>query len=342
MSSNTSVSITGLGLEIPGIVGIESFLPAIYSRINRSEFCPEQKIGRKGLRYKDRATQMALCAAQSALQDAQLPLSPAEQVSPESFGVIVSSNLSNIDTVCRVVDTLRASGVNETSPMDLPNASSNIVAASIAIRFGMKAMNLMLCNGATSGIDSLYLASNIILSGRAQRMLVVGVETLNDNVSKLMNESSVALSKSSNEVQLGDCSGAVLLESADAAAERKAKTYATIDGYCYNSECDLKETILKATNKYKVSPDLWLVPNCYYLSTAREVESARNLWASNPPFEVIDLGLSLGETYGALGVLQCILASLWLQTHSAQLVVATNGACWDDGISSIIVRKQGA
>jgi monoamine oxidase len=38
--------------------------------------------------------------------------------------------------------------------MDLPNASSNVVASSVAIRFGLRGPNLMLCNGATSGLDA--------------------------------------------------------------------------------------------------------------------------------------------------------------------------------------------
>src|SRR4051812_41787904 len=112
----TAVLITGLGLEFPGIAGAASLLDAVSAPIEPTEFDPADKLGRKGLRYKDRATKLALCAAQAALLDAGLPAVAAEQVSPESFGTVVSSNLGNVDTVCRVLDTVRAEGADSTSP----------------------------------------------------------------------------------------------------------------------------------------------------------------------------------------------------------------------------------
>src|SRR5262245_17930065 len=124
MNSRRSVVVTGLGLEFPGLPATEALLGMRDTPLQPVAFNPADKLGRKGLRYKDRATQLAMCAAQAALEDAGLSVSAKEQCSPETFGVVVSSNLGNLDTVCRVVDTIHAGSVKDTSPLDLPNASS--------------------------------------------------------------------------------------------------------------------------------------------------------------------------------------------------------------------------
>src|SRR5262245_27161412 len=91
--SGAAVIITGLGLEIPGIQDTANLLDALKAPVEASEFIPADKLGRQGLRYKDRATKLALCAAQTALTNAGLPTSAATQITPETFGVVVSSNL---------------------------------------------------------------------------------------------------------------------------------------------------------------------------------------------------------------------------------------------------------
>jgi len=338
VSKNVPVAIAGLGIEIPGISGIDVFLDALASPIEPVKFVPENKLERKGLRYKDCATKLALCAALAALNDAGLPVLPSEQLSPHTFGVIVSSNLCNLDTVCRVVETIRVSHVKDISSMDLPNASSNVVATSIAIRFGLQAINLMLCNGATSGIDALYLAANAIRAGRAQRMLVVGVEPTNPTVAKLMGESASARLGTSSGIRLGNIAGAVVLESTDAALERGASIYGYLQGYSYKLGIDIKNSILAAVNGDLTPPDIWLTPNRFYAPTAKSVEHTLELWQDKPPTSVLDLGVALGETYGALGVLQCITACLWLRTHQGTKAIATSGASWGDGSASLLIK----
>jgi 3-oxoacyl-[acyl-carrier-protein] synthase II len=203
---------------------------------------------------------LALCAAQAALLDAGLPTTAAEQLSPESFGAVVSSNLGNVDTVCRVLDTVRAEGSDSASPLDIPNLSSNVIASSLAIRFGLKAINLMVCNGATSGADALHLAANAIRAGRARRVLVAAVEPANATVARLMEESDKSLHESRGVLRLGDGAGAVVLESEDAAAERRARAYAGLGGYGYDGTGDVARSLREALKVHDSLPGLWLVP----------------------------------------------------------------------------------
>ena len=181
---------------------------------------PAAVLGRRGLLYKDRATQLALCAARGALVDAELLDEEGLAVPGESVGVVVSSNLGNLDTVCAVAATIAAETVARISPMDLPNASSNVVASTLAIRFGLRGPNLMLCNGATGGVDAVYWADVVIRAGRAERVLVVEVETRNEVVERLVGSSDGLL----------DGAAALVVEDGEAARARGAEPLAAAIG----------------------------------------------------------------------------------------------------------------
>ena len=329
-----NVAITGIGLEIPGIDGGRSILDALQERLIPSPFCPVDKIGSKGLRYKDRATQLGLCAARAALLDARLAIAAKEQASPDTFGVIVSSNLGNIDTVCRVVETLRRAHIKETSALDLPNASSNVVASTIAIWFGCRAINLTLCSGSTSGTDALYVAATAIRSGRADRMLVVGVEPSNPWVAKLMEE-SLPEGRDKPVLQCHDVSGAVVLESATTARNRGVDPYGYVGRYSYDSADEKNAWRRFADGGFTVS--LWLIPGGLDSGdTTGFVRGALSEIGGSLP-TCLDIGFALGETYGAMGVLQAVVACQWLKKRGG-IAVATSGGSWGDNIASISIH----
>jgi 3-oxoacyl-[acyl-carrier-protein] synthase II len=329
MSAGEQAVITGIGIEVPGMREIESLLSP-QTVLESEEFNPVPKLKRKGLLYKDRATKLALCAVHEALACAGLSLQEPEQLA--ATGVIVSSNLGNLDTVCRLAQTIREGSVEDLSPLELPNASSNVIASTIAIRFGCRAINLMLCNGATSGIDALYTANNLIRAGRARRVLVVGVEPRNEVVEQLM-AASQAHAEGSSELRLGDGAACVVLESAAAAAERGARVYGTLAHYCFTAAGASLERVIPRSG---TGAQLWLTPN-----QRSVVDRLLPVWEESPP-EQLDLSRSLGELYGALGVFQCVAACLWLEqagTANGQIAsaVATAGGAWGDGIASIVI-----
>ncbi|MCG6495252.1 beta-ketoacyl synthase N-terminal-like domain-containing protein [Kitasatospora sp. A2-31] len=169
-----TVAVTGLSVLLPGLTDPRALLEEPTPDADPVD--PAALIGRKGLRYKDRATQLGLCLAQAALTDAGLLDGTGPAAAGDRIGVVVSTNLGNADTVCRAVETIAKESTSGLSPMDTPNASSNIVASEIAIRYGLRGPNLTLCNGVTSGLDAVRWATLLLRSGRADHMLVIGVE----------------------------------------------------------------------------------------------------------------------------------------------------------------------
>ena len=139
-------------------------------------------LGRKGLLGKEPATLLALCAVHRMLD-----LPPGRPTSPAPgaarTAVVVASNLGNAHTVCRVVDDVRDRGVRAVSPLDAPNASSNVIASTIGIWHGFAGPNLAACSGATAGLDALRLAQLLLSCDRADRVAIVGVE-VNDPVTE--------------------------------------------------------------------------------------------------------------------------------------------------------------
>lgn len=135
-------------------------------------------LGRKGLLGKEPATRLALCAVHRLFGlPPGKPREPLELPVPASdIAVVVASHLGNVQTVCNLVSDVRTHGVRGVSAMEAPNASSNVIASTIAIWYGLTGPNLAVCSGATSGLDAVRLAAVLVKGRRARRALVVGVE----------------------------------------------------------------------------------------------------------------------------------------------------------------------
>ncbi|GAB3238062.1 hypothetical protein GCM10027447_37530 [Glycomyces halotolerans] len=192
------------------------------------QFDPKTVLGPKGLRYKDRASRLGMSAALLALEEAGVAISRTKDGTASggpgdaSCGVVVSSNRGNLDTVCRAAAVIREQTVAGASPMDLPNASPNVVASSVAIRFGLKGPNVMLCSGADSGLEAVRAGAVMIGSGRADRVVVVGVEPANEVVARLLGVAESACF---------DGAAAVVLERRAGAGRHGSRPLARLAGW---------------------------------------------------------------------------------------------------------------
>lgn len=149
-------------------------------------------LGRKGLLAKEPATRMALCAVHRAFGlPERAPRRSAEEPDPRT-AVIVSSNLGNVATVAGISTALPDGGVRAVSPLDAPNASSNVIASTVAIWFRFGGPNLTVCSGHPSGLDAVGLGRLLLLSGRADRVVVVGVEPRDEVTDALLTRATGA------------------------------------------------------------------------------------------------------------------------------------------------------
>lgn len=157
------IAIAGWGIHLPGL----------------DDACPPERagelLGSRGLLNKEPATRLALCAVHRAL--GLPPRAPRSQSEPDPrVAVVASSNLGNVATVQAVARTVRTRGLKEVSALDAPNASSNVLASSIAIWFRLGGPNLMVCSGPNSGSDAIFLATVLLRTHRADRVIVAAAE----------------------------------------------------------------------------------------------------------------------------------------------------------------------
>ncbi|WP_053175078.1 beta-ketoacyl synthase N-terminal-like domain-containing protein [Nonomuraea sp. SBT364] len=297
--------ITGVGTAIRGVAGPADLLrPAV----QEGSPDPTATLTGRGLRYKDRATKLALCAGRDALADAGLLLDPGLTVPGESVGVVVSSNYGNLDTVCDTVSAIAGQDYTATSPMSLPGTASNVTASWVAISYGLRGVNLTLCDGANSGLDAVSWASVMIQARRVRHMLVIGVEPANPVVDALVGPTF-------------DGAAALVLESAETARERGARAMARLGRHAR------RESHARAVGDVLEEPvDLWCRPDT---TPGHPVESAREH----------DLTALLGPASGALGVVQCVAAASWLETSDGGTVLAsTHGV---DAASAVVLTGAG-
>lgn len=209
-----------------------------------------RELGR-GYRYKDRATKLGVLAAIRALRDNGRD-SPAA-----TTGVVVSSNFGNLQTVCDTARVIHAEGAGATSPMELPNASSNVIASTLAIHLGLRGPNVTLCNGAPSGLDALGWAVVLLRARRAHRVVVVGTESA--------TEAAAALQ---------DCAPTHLFDGAAALVVERSTTAPALRVHhcCRGTDpADATARALTATGHPPI--DLWLGPRRTAAHTPTDTEN---------------------------------------------------------------------
>ncbi|MGW1500958.1 beta-ketoacyl synthase N-terminal-like domain-containing protein [Streptomyces mirabilis] len=308
-----TVVVTGVGLALPGVSEPGDLLGPIPGE---GGFDPATGLTGREMRHKDRASRLALRAAEPALRDAGL----IDDVSrflgkADATAVVVSSNLGSLGTVCEFTDAIARSGVSGLSPLGLPQTSSNVIAGWVAIRYALRGPNLTVCNGATSGLDALYWARNLIAAERAETAVVIGVEPSDEAVTKFLGEQST------------DVAVALVLESEAAAAARGIRPRATVSGYARAE--DLPSAVTAAGAGAVGPVGLWLTDQHAERPADVPAEARR-----------IHLEAHLGPLSGALGVLQGAAALAHLDGGGEGSVLATAGGPGRDAAAALLLTGR--
>lgn len=286
--------ITGVGLAVSGLGAIDDLLSS--SPPESGGFDPSTALQGGTMRHKDRASRLALTAATAALRDAgwSAPTDPGDDDATfrrpgDRAAVVVSSNLGNLDSVCRFVDTIRLGSSAELNPTGLPHTSINAIAGWLAIALSCRGPNVTVSNGDTSGLDALASACNLIAADRADMVVVVGVEPATDVVERLYREN--------DDHRWLDGAAAVVVESVGPDRTGRAAPRATISGYSRGTDVD---EALRAASKSSPRPVEFFL--------ASDLPGKRFPQSLPASAQVVDVTSLLGRCSGALGVLQCAAA----------------------------------
>ncbi len=200
---------------------------------------PSTKIDRIKARRMDRCEQVAIIAAREAWADAGTP-----EIDPERLAVAVGSGIGGATTLLDQDDILERSGARKVSPFTVPMLMPNGPAAWVGLEFSARAGVHSPASACATGAEAIALGLDIIRAGRADMVIVGGVESVMAPLPIAGFASMRAMSTRNDEPErasrpfdkgrdgfvLGEGAGILVLERADHARARGAKVYARLAG----------------------------------------------------------------------------------------------------------------
>ena len=203
----------------------------------------------KDARRYDTFVQYGVAAAAQALKQAgfisELQAAPVQQVDPDRIGVIIGSGIGGITTIEDTAVKLNSEGPRKISPFFVPSAIVNMAAGQVAIRHGIKGLNLATSTACTTATHAIGLAARLIAYGDADVIVTGGCEkassqlgiggfsamqalsTRNDAPTK----ASRPFDKDRDGFVLGDGAGVLVMESLAHAKARGATILAEFVGF---------------------------------------------------------------------------------------------------------------
>jgi 3-oxoacyl-[acyl-carrier-protein] synthase II len=246
----TQASWDSLLAGTSGISRISRFDPTEFSAQIAGEvrdFDPLKYIEKRDVKKMDVFIQFAIAAAQFAVDDARLNITPdiADRV-----GVFIASGIGGFATIEREHKELLNGGPRRISPFFIPASIINLASGQVSIRFGARGPNLAACTACTASAHAVGESFEIIRRGDADVMIAGGSEaaitpmgvggfaamralsTRNDEPTR----ASRPFDKSRDGFVIGEGAGIVILEELSVAEARGATIYAELVGYGLSSD----------------------------------------------------------------------------------------------------------
>jgi 3-oxoacyl-[acyl-carrier-protein] synthase II len=210
-------------------------------------FDPLNWIEKKDIKKMDLFIQYAIAAAQFAMDDSKLTITPAN--APQ-IGAFIGSGIGGFITIEREHEALLKGGPRKVSPFFIPSAIINLASGQVSIRFGAKGPNLATCTACSASAHAVGESYEIIRRGDADAMIAGGSEaaitpmslggfaqlralsTRNDEPGR----ASRPFDKDRDGFIIGEGAGVLILEELEHARRRGASIYAEIVGYGSTSD----------------------------------------------------------------------------------------------------------
>jgi 3-oxoacyl-[acyl-carrier-protein] synthase II len=205
-------------------------------------FDPLEFFDKKDVKKMDVFIQFAVAAAEFAVKDARLAITPDIA---DNVGVFIASGIGGFSTIEREHLELINGGPRRISPFFIPASIINLAAGQVSIRLGARGPNLATCTACTASAHSVGESFEIIRRGDADVMIAGGSEasitpmgvggfaamralsTRNDDPSR----ASRPFDRDRDGFVIGEGAGILVLEELEGARRRGATIYAEIVGY---------------------------------------------------------------------------------------------------------------
>jgi 3-oxoacyl-[acyl-carrier-protein] synthase II len=210
-------------------------------------FDPLRWVEKKEVKKMDRFIQFAVAAADFAVQDSGIVVTPENA---EMIGVYIGSGIGGFRTIEDAHTQLMTGGPRRISPFFIPAAIVNLASGWVSIRSGAKGPNSATCTACTSSAHAVGDSYRLIQRGDADVMIAGGSEAAITPLATGGFGSMRALSTRNDEPErasrpfdaqrdgfvMGEGSGILILEELAHARARGAKIYCELVGYGMSSD----------------------------------------------------------------------------------------------------------
>lgn len=301
-------------------------------------FDPLNWVEKKELKKMGRFIQLAMAAAEFAVQMASLEVTPEIA---DTTGVYVGSGIGGFDVIEREHCKLLQGGPGKVSPFFIPSAIVNLASGYISIRYGARGPNSATATACSASAHAVGDSFRIILRGDAEVMICGGAEaaitpmgvggfaamralsTRNDDPSG----ASRPFDAERDGFVIGEGAGILILESLEHAQRRGAPILAEVAGYGMSGDAyhitqpaaegdGAYRVMLSTLNDAGVAPDVVGYVNAHGTSTpigdAIETEALKRVFGERAKKVPVSSTKSMtGHLLGGAGGLEagiCVLA----------------------------------
>jgi 3-oxoacyl-[acyl-carrier-protein] synthase II len=342
------VVITGLGAVTPLGVGARTLFErwaagesGIEDALGRcADFDPAEHLNRREARRADRFTQFALVAAQEALDQAGWdPDGPYEAT---EVGCVIGTGIGGIATIEDQHIVLGERGMTAMSPLCVPMMMPNAAAGAIAMRHSLKGECYGTVSACAAGAQAIGAGMRMVEHGGARACVVGGTEAGITPLAmaafeKMGATSELGVSRPFDRRRdgfvMGEGAGILVLEDAEAAAEREAPVIARLTGYGATADAHhltapdpegegAARAMAAALRDAEVESGEVVYVNAHGTSTPlndrSETEALKTVFGDRAgSIPVSSLKSSIGHLLGAAGAVEAVATALALSEQTA-------------------------
>ena len=330
-------AVTPLGLDVPtlwsaltagrsGIRKIKSFDTTAFDTKIAGEvqdFDPTRYFDRKDARRADRFAQLAVAAATEAVAEAKLE----QGVDRDRVGVSIATAGGGLQSVVETANTLQERGPSRVSPFFVTMYIANAASGLVSLRWGFRGPSLTHVSACASSSHSVGEAAEAIKRGQVDVMVAGGAEAVIVPIAIAAFSNMRALSRRNDEPErasrpfdldrdgfvLSEGAAVLVLEEAEHAARRGAKSYGELIGY--GASDDAYHMALASA---RIAPDEVGYINAHGTSTPAndraETQAIKDVFGDHARKLMVSSTKSMtGHLFGAAGALEAIICVLALR-----------------------------
>jgi len=267
MSEHRSVFVTGIGIYTSignnrtdfwnsliagksGIKRIQSFDPSgLKSQVASevSTFSPDSHLEPKVYRKMARGTQLAVCAAIDAVQDAQLDLEKEDRT---RIGCVIGCGAGGITIIEEQYGEFLKRGTGSVNPLTVPKSINNMPACHTTMILGIYGPSLAVSAACATGAHSIGAGLDLLRQGRADVILAGSTESAISPFTVEAYDCMGVLSRSNGDPSsasrpfdlnrdgfvIAEGAGMLVLETFEHASRRGAIPLAVLNGFGITSD----------------------------------------------------------------------------------------------------------